>query len=147
MAKYSVLAWTHADLQTDPVDVVTGFKMYLANQTENLVVKGRRKNRPLLDSFLTWGMQVFCLFSIKVSLTDINAQPKIFSNQFYQSFLRENAPADFSLDLFLLYQARINDFKIVDFPVSFDRRKLGVAKGGGFFGEQMGAHQENVKIY
>ena len=131
VAKHQVLSWTHADLQTDPFDLITAFKIYISSGKENILVKGRRENRPLLDTLLTFGMQFFCMLTIKVSMSDINAQPKVFSAQFYESYLKENAPADFSLDLFLLYQARVHAVEIVDFPVRFDQRKLGIAKGGG----------------
>ena len=104
IARGSVLSWTHADLQTDLNDVLRAYKKYLFYSDANLIVKGKRKNRNILDASFTWGMQVFSSLILNSSLNDINAQPKLFSKLFFNSHM-ENAPFDFSLDLFLLYKA------------------------------------------
>jgi glycosyltransferase involved in cell wall biosynthesis len=131
-AKGDVLSWTHADLQTDPYDIITAFEMYLSlYKSKEVFIKGRRRNRPLLDVFFTFGMQVVTFFLLKVYLHDINAQPKLFSRQFYEKYIKEKGPNDFSLDLFLLYQARKNALSIQSFPVYFHKRIYGEAKGGG----------------
>jgi hypothetical protein len=76
-------------------------------------------------------MQVIVFFVLRVYLSDINAQPKIFPRRFYDDIFKKEAPSDFSLDLFLLYQAKQNNYEIVSFPVEFRKRQLGTAKGGG----------------
>ena len=52
---------------------------------------------------------------------------------FHRSFLEnmENAPDDFSLDLYLVYQARVNGYHIIEYPVHFGKRLHDEAKGGG----------------
>lgn len=126
IAKGDVLAWTHADLQTDPKDVVSAYKEFKKHNDPKMVIKGKRRNRSLIDSFFTWGMQVYCSLKLKSKLNDINAQPKLFSRIFYQAHF-SNAPMDFSLDLFLLFKAT----KIKTIDVFFRDRKFGEAKGGG----------------
>ncbi|MCS7005861.1 MAG: glycosyltransferase family 2 protein [Cytophagales bacterium] len=129
-----ILAWTHADMQTDPKDVLTGFD--LLQQQPNpfrVFVKGKRKNRRWIEAFFTWGMQVLSSIVLKTSLDDINAQPKIFSRDFYNKFLTQEAPYDFSLDLYVLYQAKKNGYTILEIPVFFNKRIYGEAKGGGSF--------------
>ena len=64
-----------------------------------------------------------------VRLNDINAQPKIFHRSFLERM--DDAPDDFSLDLYLLYQAKANGFNILEYPVYFGKRLHGQAKGGG----------------
>ena len=54
-----VLSWTHADMQTDPLDVITAYQRLVETTDTNVIVKGKRRNRPLLDEFFTWGMQVY----------------------------------------------------------------------------------------
>jgi len=130
-AQGDVLAWTHADMQTDPQDVLTGFSLFLAQQPANVVIKGKRKNRHWLEELFTRGMQWVVRAKLKVALDDINAQPKLFSKDFYQKFLVAKAPDDFSLDLYLLYMAKKNNYQIIDFPVYFAKRQFGEAKGGG----------------
>ena len=129
-ATFQNLAWTHADLQTDLQDLVIGYKLLKSSSTASLV-KGRRKNRPLLDQFLTFGMQLFAFFQLRIYLSDINAQPKIFDEHFFTKYISIDYPHDFSLDLFLLLQAKKNSFSIQSFDVDFKKRKFGEAKGGG----------------
>ncbi|MBT6121720.1 glycosyltransferase family 2 protein [bacterium] len=133
-AKGDVLAWTHADMQTDPKDVFDAYWLYMkncGNHNKDLIIKGKRKNRKFLDAFFTWGMQLFTLSLLNIKLDDINAQPKLFSRNFYTSFVKKTAPYDFSLDLFLLCQAKKHNLNIIDFPVYFSKRLYGQAKGGG----------------
>ena len=127
-AKGDILSWTHADLQTDPYDVVLAFKEHKKHNDSDLVIKGKRRNRNFIDSFFTWGMQVYCSLKLKSVLNDINAQPKLFSREFYKNNFKY-APLDFSLDLFLLINAK----KIKTVDVFFHKRKFGEAKGGGTF--------------
>lgn len=127
-----ILSWTHADLQTDPHDVITAYELYIKEQKKgNLIIKGKRKNRKLLETFFTIGMQFVTWVALKTYIDDINAQPKLFSKEFFTKYLEQGAPNDFSLDLYALYQAKKNKYRIVTFPVYFAQRLHGEAKGGG----------------
>ena len=126
-----MLSWTHADLQTDPYDVIKAFDLYLNTKEDRIFIKGERKNRRFIESFLTFGMQIVVWFVLGRYLSDINAQPKMFSRQFYDKYLKEDYPLDFSLDLYALYQAKVNGYKIKTLPVIFAKRLYGEAKGGG----------------
>ena len=127
-----IVSWTHADLQTDISDVTRGYKLYkeeLINKTS--IVKGVRKKRNLFDFFFTFSMGIYSTIILKKWMYDINAQPKIFHRTFLDEF--ENAPLDFSLDLFLIHFFKNKNIKIKTFPVFFNKRKYGEAKGGGTF--------------
>lgn len=126
-----VLAWTHADLQTDPADVLKAFELYQSLQPAQIFIKGKRKNRRLLEAFFTFGMQIVVWFVLKTYLSDINAQPKMFCREFYKKYLKNNPPDDFSLDLFALYWAKKSGYTIKEIPVYFAKRLHGEAKGGG----------------
>ncbi|HVE44357.1 MAG TPA: glycosyltransferase family 2 protein [Gammaproteobacteria bacterium] len=126
-----VLAWTHADMQTDPNDVLKAYDLYKTQQTQPCLVKGKRYKRAFLDAAFSFGMQLIANRVLKTALDDINAQPKLFSRQFYETQIKKNAPLDFSLDLFLLYQAHKNQLNIIHLPVFFNKRVYGEAKGGG----------------
>ena len=125
------LAWTHADLQTNPQDVIRAYQE-LAFQGEHCLVKGKRRGRPLLDGMFTFGMQLVSFFYLKQYLDDINAQPKVFHRSFFETF-RKSAPHDFSLDLHLLYLAKVSGLDIQSIDVTFEDRVHGEAKGGGSF--------------
>jgi len=123
------LGWTHADLQTDINDIITGFNLIKGSE-EKTIIKGKRTNRGIFDNIFTTLMSVICTIILKKSFSDINAQPKIFRQSFYLQ-IRKEAPTDFSLDLYLLFMAKKLKYTIIDFPVSFNKRIHGEAKGGG----------------
>lgn len=126
-----ILGWTHADMQTDPMDVLKAFDLYKNADNQKIIVKGERQNRRLLETIFTFGMQVVASLFLKTVLDDINAQPKVFSRPFYESYIKKSAPHDFSLDLYLLYQAKQQKYRILNVPVIFAKRLHGEAKGGG----------------
>ena len=52
------IGWTHADMQTDPGDIVKALE--ITEREKGLVfVKGNRKGRPLFDVFFTVAMSLF----------------------------------------------------------------------------------------
>jgi len=123
-AKGNVLAWTHADMQTDPQDVLRGYELYKA-KSESSYIKGRRFGRPFADVLFTVGMSLFETILLRMALWDINAQPNIFSRDFFESW--ENPPIDFSLDLYAYCMARKAGLKIVRYPVNFGKRIHGTS--------------------
>ena len=127
-ANGSFLAWTHADLQTDPADVFKALDIYLLAPKRPVLVKGYRKNRKLSEAFFSWCMGLISSVFLKVRLTEINAQPKLFHRDFYEAIVKD-APYDFSLDLYFLFKAKKQGL-ILDFPVFFLPRLYGEAKGG-----------------
>lgn len=129
-AHYNFLAWTHADLQTDLNDILIGYNL-IKHSSPNTIVKGRRVGRNFIDKFLTFAMQMYTMIKIGKNIEDINAQPKIFSRDFYKKLLSQNPPNDFSLDLFTLINAKQENFNIETFDVKFKKRLYGQAKGGG----------------
>lgn len=129
---YNLLAWTHADLQTDLLDLIKGYEIANESFEEQILVKGNRKSRPIFDAIFTFGMSVIVLLKLKIWLHDINAQPKIFKRKLFDEILKSREiPKDFSLDLFLLTEARTRGYAIKTFSVYFLNRKFGIAKGGG----------------
>ena len=125
-----VLAWTHADMQTDPLDVIKAYQLYKKYNDPTVFIKGKRLNRAIGPNFFTWGMSVIASFKLGVTLTDIGAQPKLFSRIFYEKYLKKDAPVDFSLDLYAMYFAK-KFGRIETIPVVFANRAFGEAKGGG----------------
>jgi len=115
------LAWTHADMQADPYDVIKALQIIEGSpDPARTFVKGRRHGRPLMDRFFTWGMGCFETLYLGVPLNDINAQPNLFHRSFFESW--NDPPYDFSLDLYAFYMARKQGLNIVRFPVLFTER-------------------------
>lgn len=119
-----VLAWTHADLQTDPGDTFTALKLFDSHPNpEKLFVKGRRFGRPPADVLFTMGMSMFETLLLRHRLWDINAQPTVFSREFFSTW--QSPPHDFSLDLFAYWQARHQSLDVQRIPVHFGKRVHG----------------------
>lgn len=129
-SKGEFIGWTHADLQTDPLDAVVGYQKLINSPfPEHSLLRGKRMGRHPLDVFFTWGMGLVSSVVLRSSLKDINAQPKIFHRSLLEKMI--NPPFDFSLDLYLFWIAKKENLQIIEFPVTFSRRRFGEAKGGG----------------
>ena len=120
-AQGEYVCWTHADLQTDLGDALRAYEIMIASaEPKKTFIKGQRYGRPAFDTFFTVGMSVLETVTLKTLMHDINAQP----NLFHQSFLKHlnNAPGDFSFDLFAYYQAKKLGYTMKRFPVNFAKR-------------------------
>lgn len=123
-AKGDVLGWTHADLQTDPSDILSAIEIFKKHRVK-IFVKGRRYGRPISDLFFTVAMSIFETIYLSRRLWDINAQPTLFNRNFYESWV--DAPHDFALDLFAYAEARTMRLPIYRFPVKFGERVYGMS--------------------
>lgn len=124
--KGQYIGWTHADMQTDPADLIKALEIIEKdNNPENIYVKGNRKGRPFFDQFFTTGMSIYESLYMGVKLYDINAQPNVFSKAFFETW--KNPPKDFSLDLYALYMARKAKLQIERFDVVFPERIHGTS--------------------
>ncbi|MDA8691943.1 glycosyltransferase family 2 protein [Candidatus Pseudothioglobus singularis] len=126
VATGKIIGWTHADLQTDPIDVLKGLKIFeKSSNPELLFVKGRRHGRPFIDVVFTIGMSLFEIILLRKFMWDINAQPTLFHEDFFKKWTMP--PEDFSLDLYVYYLAKKNKLSIKRFPVIFASRVFGVS--------------------
>ncbi|OGC90570.1 MAG: hypothetical protein A2W25_01305 [candidate division Zixibacteria bacterium RBG_16_53_22] len=124
-ARGSYLGWTHADLQTDPLDVLPALQYIEAEGCPgDLYLKGSRYGRGLFDVGFTVGMTLFERIVLGNWLWDINAQPNIFHRTFFEGL--QNPPHDFSLDLYVFHAATRQGLHIKRFPVRFGKRGYGV---------------------
>lgn len=123
-ARGEILGWTHADMQTDPMDARRGFEIFEA-YGKRIFVKGRRGGRPFADVFFTLGMSVFETALLRRPLWDINAQPTLLGRDFFESW--QDPPHDFSLDLYAYHEARRAGLPVHRFPVRFGERAHGVS--------------------
>ena len=125
-ASGDIIGWTHADLQTSPLDLIEGINLFSCSKSpENLFIKGNRFGRNFFDSFFTFGMSIFESILFKSYVHDVNAQPTIFHSKFLKDW--DNPPEDFSIDLYAYILAKKTNKKILRFPVLFDKRLHGVS--------------------
>ena len=86
-SKNDILAYTHADLQTDPNDVIKGLSLL---SSENQFVKGIRVDKlknewSIFDIFISFCMTIFTSAVMRVFMNDIHAQPAIFHKSFFKT--------------------------------------------------------------
>lgn len=121
-----ILAWTHADQQTDPLDAATGMAFFRESRDPAaLFVKGKRYGRPMVDTVFTAGMSVFETILTRRLMNDINAQPTMFHRALFERW--QSPPDDFALDLYAYWQARERGCAIRRFPVRFGPRVFGTS--------------------
>lgn len=125
-AEGDYIGWTHADMQTDPYDVVKAYRIAKKYHGEEIFIKGKRKGRPAFDEFFTKGMSAFESIYFGMQLNDINAQPNVFPKRFFDMW--QEPPYDFSLDLYALYMAKKSGLRVIRFPVIFPERIHGESK-------------------
>ncbi len=124
------LAWTHADLQTPPEDVLHAWSVMRSYiHPERVLVRGVRQGRPAFDRFFSAGMGWFASLALGSPMYEINAQPKLFHRSLLDQMPKP--PNDFTLDLYVLFVANQLKMQVYDLPVQFGRRRAGQAKGGG----------------
>lgn len=125
-ASGEVIGWTHADLQTDPMDALTGFARFkAARDPERLYVKGARYGRPTSDRVFTAGMSAFETLLFGRVLRDVNAQPNLFPASFFGEW--RDPPHDFALDTYAYALAKAKGLRVERFPVLFAPRQHGVS--------------------
>jgi glycosyltransferase involved in cell wall biosynthesis len=130
-AQGEVIAWTHSDMQADPGDVFRAYDLYLREGDERTVVKGRRAGRRFGQAAFSFGMAVISSVILRKIFFEINAQPKLFHRSALP--ILAGAPGDFSLDLYLLYQAKKSGYAILDIDVFFRPRMHGVSSWASTF--------------
>lgn len=131
-AKGHYVAWTHSDLQTDPKDIIKLIKI-INNlpKKHNLFIKGVRKKVNLKKNFQTIAMEVISSYFLGIKIKDINAQPKLMTNNFFKKYIKNFAPNDLSFDLYCYSLAIFKKIKVYEVDVLFKKRKYGIPKGGG----------------
>ena len=123
-ARGEILAWSHADLQTDPGDVFRAWDVFgQAAEPARLLVKGRRHGRRVGERVVSRGMEVVALVLLRRCLSEINAQPKLFHRSLMEHV--ERPPIDFNFDVYVLYQARRHGWRIECIDVEFPPRPHG----------------------
>ncbi len=126
ISKGDFLGWTHADLQTDPNDIIRAYDV-LKNclWSPTLFIKGDRINRPIFDQLFTIGMGIFNSILFRMPLSEINAQPNIFHRSFLMKW--EAPPFDYAIDLYAHLMSKKHGLTIKRIKVHFPERQFGIS--------------------
>ncbi|MBA2479665.1 MAG: glycosyltransferase family 2 protein [Planctomycetes bacterium] len=143
-ARADVLAWSHADLQTDPADVFRAHDRFLALSDQHALVKGRRVGRRLGERLVSRGMQAIALLALRRLIREINAQPKVFHRSLLDHL--PAPPTDFNFDLYVLYQARRSGWSFHEIEVLFPRRPFGISNWSATIGSRLRAIARSIRF-
>lgn len=144
-AKGQFLGWTHADLQTDPGDLVIAWELLKKQANPHLCfAKGSRRGRAVFDIAFSIGLALFETVFLGAFLWEINAQPNVFSRQFFESW--KNPPHDYALDLYAYCLAKKRNITMLRFPVLFPPRIHGYSTWNGGFKEKF-AYIKRILAY
>lgn len=128
VATGNYIGWTHADLQTDLLDLikVENIIKFSKNKT-SLFIKGNRKGRSFQENVFTFGMTIVESLIFMKKMNDIGAQPTIFSSSLLRRINFRHIPDDFSIDLFFYYLAKKSNYSVKRFEVHFPKRINGIS--------------------
>lgn len=120
-------AFSHADLQCPPEDLLRGYRLYQeVSRTGPVLVKGRRRGRTGAEAVISRSYNALARGMLGLPAVDVNGQPKIFGRELVRRL--EAGPDDFAFDLFVLKQAARDGLRIVEFDVAFAARPHGRSK-------------------
>lgn len=125
-AKGDIVGWTHGD----DLSFFSKFKIIFSYKLEkkNFFLKGFRiGKRPFLDTFFSYGFNITSSIILRKNLWEITAHPTLFSKKLFKQYIKI-LPYDFSIDLYLYYLAKINQYTIKRINFPYKDRKHGVSK-------------------
>ena len=127
VAKGKYLIFSHADLEVDPKDILKSIKIFNhQKKRNNIFIKGKRVNKlknhwTFSDLFFSTGLTIFSIILFRKILYDIHAQPVLLDKKLIKEI--KYFPNDFSIDLTFYIYAKLKGYKIIRFPVNFNKKR------------------------
>ena len=119
------VGWLHADMQVSPDSMLEFIKLNELSNKEKVFYKGSRKNRKFIDNFFTFFMSIFSTLLFQTFLSDIGAIPVLFNRDLMNKL--DNIPYDFSIETYVYYIAKKENYKIIRLPIYMAERERGVS--------------------
>lgn len=134
--KGKIVIYSHADLEVNPNDILKSIKIFEKNNNnEKIFIKGNRVNKiknhwTYIDLFFSYGYTVLSFLLFRKKLYDIHGMPVLFSKKLLKNL--NYFPNEFSIDLAIYIHAIKNHYRIIRFPVNFNKknRKYGEGSSG-----------------
>ena len=131
-AKGKYIIYSHADLELDPKNILLAIQICKKNiLNKKIFIKGNRIDKinnhwTISDIFFSYSLTLFSTFLFRKKLYDIHGIPVLFSKELI--FDLQYFPKDFSIDLYFYLIAIKKKFKIIRYPVNFNKknRKFGI---------------------
>ena len=133
--KKKFIIYSHADLEVDPNDIIKSInilKKENSNSIKKIFIKGKRINKlknhwSLNDLIFSYGLTILSTLIFRKYLFDIHAQPVLFSRNLIKEL--KYYPDDFSIDLAIYLHAVKKKYKLIRFPVNFNKKKRKFGEG------------------
>ena len=119
------VGWLHADMQVSPDSMLEFIRLNELSNKEKVFYKGSRKNRKFIDNFFTFFMSIFSTLLFQTFLSDIGAIPVLFHRDLMNKL--DNIPYDFSIETYVYYIAKKENYKIIRLPIHMSEREKGVS--------------------
>ena len=122
-AKGDYIGWLHADMQIEPSEMIKFIRVAEAEKGKKLFLKGKRRNRSVLDYFFTDCMTLYASFMLRTWIYDIGAIPVLF----HRSLLKHmsHIPYDFSIETYVYATAKKERFDLRRYDVKQQERQKG----------------------
>ena len=124
------VAWSHADLQCDPVNAFKALRT-LKSDSGQIIVKGVRFGRDWKDVAVSRVFENLAQLILGLNVYEMNAQPKVFKRDFLATL--KAPPQTFAFDLYALYCAQKNNYIVKTIDVEFPSRIHGVSNWASSF--------------
>jgi len=119
------VGWLHADMQVSPDSMLEFIRLNELSKEGKVFYKGSRKNRKFIEHFFTFFMGVYATLVFQKILYDIGAIPVLFDKELIKKM--KKIPYDFTIETYVYYIAKKENYKIVRLPVYMNERESGLS--------------------
>lgn len=123
VAEGDYIGWLHADMQIAPSEMIRFIDIAEQEPDKKFFLKGKRKNRGIMDCFFTDCMTIYASLMLKKWIYDIGAIPVLFRRELLESM--NQMPYDFSIETYVYVQAKKERFDVQRLDVVQQERKKG----------------------
>lgn len=140
------IGWLHSDLQYNPLDLIPFFEYINNHPKTNVLLKGKRKNRKIIEHLFTFGMGVYDTILFRKKMTNVMAMPVIFNRSLIFNKKTEISPClptDYSIDIYIYALANKLNYKVVHLPIKLQERHSGTSSWNTSFSAKF---KQSVKM-
>lgn len=119
------VGWLHSDLQYNPLDLTSFFDYLDSHFGNQILLKGKRKNRKLVEYVFTFGMGLYDSILFQHHMSNVMAMPVIFNGELLDYI--NLFPYDYTIDIFVYGLALKKNYKIQHLPIYLKSREKGVS--------------------
>jgi len=123
LATGDYIGWLHADMQIAPSEMIKFIKIAETESGKKLFLKGKRKNRTVVDYFFTDCMTLYASAMLGTWIYDIGAIPVLFNRSLLECM--PQIPYDFSIETYVYAMAKRGGGDVRRFNVEQQNRKKG----------------------